>query len=83
MADNEKKIVAEWEKELGQFLNGDVAGNKQVTQDEFIELTQEQGFIGVNYELRVEWLKENGYDVTRENLTNSDLSVRRDNNDEQ
>lgn len=73
-----KKSFEEWEKETGIFAL-DISKHdlsKSLTSDEFMGLVQgklRSDFTGVNYKFRVQWLKDNGYELTRENLLNSDL----------
>jgi hypothetical protein len=72
-----QKIVETWEREKGMMLV--VADHtllkKNVSEDEFMKLTDTQGWRGVNYTDRIKFLNDNGYEVNRENLTNPELSA--------
>lgn len=74
MAESKKTIEA-WEKEKGVIISGEVELKSKLTEDEFNELALERG-IGVNFEDRTKFLKDNGYTVSRENMVNSELSIR-------
>lgn len=68
------KTVSEWEQENGViFTDDNVDLKSKVTADEFEKLRQQHVWAAVNVEARTKWLKDNGYDVTRENLVNVDL----------
>lgn len=68
------KTLAEWEKEKGFIVTGDVDPNKKITEAEVddIEMGKKHW---VNHADRVKFLKENNYEVTRENMI-ADLSAR-------
>lgn len=75
------KAIKTWEKERGIIIVADdIDLDKRVTEDEINELIttklNEGGgqIVGVNHEDRTQFLKENGYEVTRENLINGNLS---------
>lgn len=75
-----KKRFTEWEKELGLFALTEKKfdTSASLTKEEFKEiyLSNHADFIGVDYEVRVKFLQDNDYKVTRENLVNPELSVR-------
>ena len=75
-----KKIITDIERESG-FVARDPEFLPETTElDQYLEhVTQFLNtgeFVGVNYEDRVEFLKANGYAVTRANLIDSSLSVK-------
>lgn len=71
-----KKTIEELEIEKGYVILGDVDLKEKLTDEEFISLAETNGFHGVNFEDRIKFLKDNGYEVTRENLIDSSLSCR-------
>lgn len=77
MADK-KKPVSDWEVEVGLFARDEqvAKGKDKITREEFLELSDKNpnGFLGVDYPVRVKFLKDNGYEVTRDNLINPNLS---------
>ena len=75
MADT--KTLEEWEKERG-FLHVDpkVDLKQKFTEQEIIDLMATYDIKGVDHESRKEFLEENGYKVTRENMLNSELSAK-------
>lgn len=74
------RSISEWEKTKGKFLRDPVDDSeKTMTEKKFDELAgSPANWVGVDYEQRVKFLKDNGYELTRENLTNPELSVRED-----
>lgn len=72
----DKMTIEQLEIEKGFFLTFDHDPKNTMDPDEFIQYALENGAVGVNYNARVEFLQENGYEITRENLMNPDLSVR-------
>lgn len=73
-----KKDLLTWEKEFGVIIqNVDQKKlSEKVTQDEFSALLSDVVYVGVNHEHRKEFLEANGYEVTRENMSNPDLSAK-------
>ena len=73
------KKFSEWEKEVGLFAVDVKQFNPkdEYTKEEFMTLYAENtaAFVGVSYDDRVQFLEDNGYKVTRENLL-ADLSVK-------
>lgn len=73
------KTLAEWEKEKNWIYKAATPEllNKQMTEDEFIELltSDHNNFHGVNHADRIEFLQNNGHQVTRENMVNHKLST--------
>lgn len=67
--------VSDRERKTGRMINIDDPAVLSVTcsKDEFEQLAAEHGFIGVDFEGRTEWLQTHGYEVTRQNMRNSDL----------
>lgn len=77
----ELKTIGAWEKDQNVLLNDDsVKLDKKVTVSEFAALagmgTRDLKFKTVNFQDRTEFLEANGYEVTRENLRNFDLTAR-------
>lgn len=76
MADK-KKTVAKWEEQFGLlFTNATTDLSEKLTIDEFTERIskpEEYPHVGIALKERTAWLKYNGYDVTRENLADSEL----------
>lgn len=75
-----KKIITDIEIKSG-FVARDPKSLPDIDKvDEFVEhvipLLNTGEFVGVNYDDRVEFLKANGYEVTRENLIDGSLSVK-------
>lgn len=73
------KKIETWEKERNiLFLSKDINPNKKVTEEEFEALIEENSsnFITVVYDVRLPFLKANGYELSRENLANGELSVK-------
>jgi hemerythrin len=68
--------VSEWERLLGRLLNTDDEKllDKKVERKEFDALLVTQGDITVHFDKREEWLKENGYEVTRPNMRDTLLT---------
>lgn len=74
-----KKSIAEFEKEKGLIFKNIKDDSKKITEDEFNKMIEDiNSWVGVDYALRLAFLKDNGYEVNRENLINSSLSVRQD-----
>lgn len=75
-----KKLITTLEKEHGIMLIGSIDVKRKYSDDEFTVLLADSKteYVGVNHEDRVEFLKNNGYEVTRENMTNPELSVRQE-----
>lgn len=73
-----KKTFAEWEIDQGIFAyEPSKFGSKTLTLEEFQVIIDKNpgGFHGVNYKDRTKFLKDNGYELTRENLF-ADLSAK-------
>lgn len=71
------KSVEQWEQEKKIALRGDEILQylgEQVTEDKFENLMAQYGFTGVDYFTRIDWLNNNGYDLTRANLIDVNLS---------
>lgn len=75
-----KLTFEEWEKERGTFYKkaDDKMLEEQLTEAEFIEKVDisDVNWTGVSYKDRVQFLTANGYEVTRENLFDRELSAR-------
>jgi hypothetical protein len=69
----DKKTLAAFEKEYSIVLNHNYGETREITRATFEKSRDEQGFTSINYDGRVEWLKANNYDVTRENLIDATL----------
>lgn len=68
------KTIAEWEKEKGMLLPSRKPTEK-ISEDDFNAIPLDDK-IGVDHESRVKFLKDNGYEVTRENMVDSELSAK-------
>lgn len=72
------KTLAELEKERG-FIAVDATAeelDKPVGDKKLIAMHLEGATVAVNHDHRVEFLKANGYEVTRENMVDSSLSAK-------
>ncbi len=69
------KSIEAWERERGLVIQGDVDPSQEVTAEEFEKLRVKQGHLGVNHEDREQFLKDNGYELSRENLVDASLSA--------
>lgn len=69
----EKKTISQWEHQFNLvFTDPDVSLNQKLTLDEINEMLLDEvnhPHTMVDHKGRSEWLKYNGYPVTRENLT--------------
>lgn len=74
---DEKKSIEQWERERGLVLNGNGDPSMEVTNQQFTALLTRHGFVGVNHADRENWLRDNGYEINRANLINSQLSTRK------
>ncbi len=72
-----KKLITTLEKEHGILLLGKIDETKKLTDEEFGELIKDHhNFVGVNYEDRIKFLNDNGYEVTRENMIDGTLGTK-------
>jgi hypothetical protein len=75
-----KKQFKTWEIEKGLFAVDESAydSTQMLSEEEFMQLwvDGEGQFVGVSYEDRIQFLNDNDYEVTRENIVNADLSVK-------
>lgn len=71
-----KKTIDAWEREKHYMVQGKVTASKEVTEDEFLELAQTQGYLGIDHDAREKLLKDNGHTVSRANMLNGDLSAK-------
>lgn len=68
------KTIADWEKERSMVITDKVDVTKKVTEAEFEKLiVGKQNWVGIDHTFREQWLKDNGYEVTRENLIDLEL----------
>lgn len=74
MGEKATKSMQEWEKERNLMFTQGYVANKQLTAEEVDEFFASQRTVGVDFEGRTAWLKENGYDITRENMMNANLA---------
>ena len=75
-----KLTFEQWEEKIGiisDHFDPKTKDNK-LTEDEFRELAMptNDSFRGVMHEDRIKFLKDNGYELTRENMCNPDLSAK-------
>lgn len=70
------KTLEQLEKARGVLFTTNMDLTKRYTDEEFDALlaTKTSSYVGVDHEDRTKFLKDNGYDVTRENMVNPDLS---------
>lgn len=71
---SESKTIGDFEKEQGMIVLGEDP-TTIITRADFDALPQYKK-IGVNHEDRVAFLEANGYEVTRENMVDVNLSHR-------
>lgn len=69
------QTLEQWEREKGYIVKGDVDINKQLSEAEFEAIPHGERH-GVNHADRIKFLQDNGYEVTRENMINPNLSHR-------
>ena len=69
-----KKQIKTWEREKGLLLLGDVDTSEYVEEEDFAQLAL-AGSVGVNFDDREKFLKDNGYEVNRDTLIDSSLSA--------
>ena len=73
-----KKTIQEWEKEKGFIITDkSIDIDKQITEEEINAIPVGLKH-GVDHKSRTEFLVSNGYEVTRENLTNPELSAKQE-----
>jgi hypothetical protein len=79
-----KKTLKTLEKERGVMFIGDVDLSQRLSEEEMDELLAKDytTYVGVAHDDRTKFLKDNGYDVTRENMMNPDLSARQKSDEE-
>lgn len=70
------KTIEEYEKERSVVFVDIEDTSKKITEDEFLVLIKTTTFVGVDHEQRTKFLKDNGYEVTRGNLTDTTLSTK-------
>lgn len=73
----ELKTIGELEREKGVVILGDINPNEKISKEDFKNLLLSPlNYVGVNYEDRIKFLKDNGYEVNRANLTDWNLSTK-------
>lgn len=76
---SDKKKFSEWEVEKGFLVKeaDDKQLNQKLTEQEFMDMVVVDGRMpySIQWDNRTQFLKDNGYEVTRENLGNVDLSA--------
>jgi hypothetical protein len=82
MPNDTTKTMKQWESELNIVFN-DYDGRKKLTRQEVSELQLGGGVVAVDIEERTKWLKENGYEVTRESLVDTSLRTVEKTDDEE
>lgn len=74
------KSFSDLEKITGMFAvdESKFADQADMTQEDYMALVMSNpaDFVGVSYDDRIKFLKENGYEVNRHNIVNADLSAR-------
>lgn len=71
-----KNTVEYWEKKQGKIIlnTDDINLLEKMTIEEFTDLADKNMYSPVDYSFREKWLRDNGYEVTRENMVNADLT---------
>jgi len=72
MSDTKKLEV--WEREKG-YVVPTMKADKELTEAEFDEM-EHPVKLHINYPDRLEFLEKNGYEITRKNIANVELSTR-------
>jgi hypothetical protein len=67
------KTIGEWERLQSTMLVGEVDTEQQVTFKEFAQLMLDRGHVDIHHGPREDWLRDNGYTVTRKNMMNMAL----------
>lgn len=72
-----KKTFIDWEEKLGVMVRDadEKTLKSKITEAEFRESWGAGIPSGVNHKQRIKFLKDNGYEVTRENMLDGQLSV--------
>ncbi len=75
MADTKK--VIDWEREKGVMIIdlGDLKQDSQITEEDFMKHFTKYNTHGVSFDDRIQFLKDNGYELTRANMMDSSLST--------
>lgn len=73
-----KKLITTWEKEKGLILLNVKDPSQKISEEDFNDILAQgmQSHIGVNHEDRIKFLKDNGHEVTRENMINGFLTIK-------
>lgn len=86
----ESKTLLEWEETMGLMFTGDVHLDRKLVgivpgsepqiddeeKDELQAYMRKNPYLGVNHADRTKFLEDNGYEVTRENMMNVELSAK-------
>lgn len=71
------RTVQQWEREQGiMFLGDKIKPKSKISGLQFREMAAENNHVAVDYPAREQFLKDNGYEVTRENILNEDLEAK-------
>lgn len=76
-------IYTEEEKHYGIIFNCSYNEAKELGKEKIAKMLDSQDYIPVNIEDRIVFLESNNYEVTRENLVDSSLSVKRGSSEEE
>jgi hypothetical protein len=69
------KTIEKWERVKGVLFSDTSNLDKEVTEEEFDQLIDKRtGYTYVNHEDREQFLRSNGYKVTRKNMIDPELS---------
>lgn len=71
-----EKTIEQHERDHKIVLTGITNPKDKMSLDDFREVVKSGKFIGVDHEQREQFLKENGYEVNRENLIDTSLSTK-------
>lgn len=75
MAKKEDKIFTDLEEQFGVVFEGDFETVSKLTEEKALKLFSEGKYTGVTFSDRIKFLKDNGYEVTRDNLV-TELSAK-------
>lgn len=74
---DDKLTIDELERQHGWMIkNLEGKASKKIKRSEFLEMVDDPDIemVGIHHESREAWLKSQGYEITRENMVNTDLT---------
>ena len=70
-------MITDYEKEKGIVFKEDLGVNSKTSKKKLEELAEDEtNYTVVDYEFRVKFLEDNGYEITRDNLSDATLGSR-------